>query len=153
MGTGQILSFADDHPIENNKKAIKLNIQVTENSSTIGPNGITNNSSLDIPKFGKKVTVLVNKYERDPLKRLQCIEFFGCNCQICGFNFLEKYGPLGENFCHVHHIEPLGEVGGEHDIDPTKDLIPVCPNCHAMLHRTKPSMKPDELEKIIGLKK
>ena len=60
-------------------------------------------------------------------------------------------GELGEEFCHVHHIEPLSQTGGEGDLDPIKDLIPVCPNCHAMLHRNTETITPDELRKILAL--
>jgi hypothetical protein len=30
------------------------------------------------------------------------------------------------------------------------DLIPVCSNCHSMLHRTSPPMLPNELREIVG---
>lgn len=45
------------------------------------------------------------------------------------------YGEIGAGYIHVHHLKPLAEVTGEREIDPIADLIPVCPNCHAMLHR------------------
>ena len=50
-------------------------------------------------------------------------------------NFEEKYGIVGKDFIHVHHIVPLNTIGEEYLVDYEKDLIPVCPNCHAMLHR------------------
>lgn len=82
----------------------------------------------------KKITV--NKYERSVTARQKCIEHFGCKCMICGMDFKEKYGEIGEGFIHVHHIVPLNQIGKEYVVDYEKDLIPVCPNCHAMLHRT-----------------
>ena len=45
------------------------------------------------------------------------------------------YGELGKDFIHVHHIVPLNTIGEEYKVDYKNDLIPVCPNCHAMLHR------------------
>ena len=42
---------------------------------------------------------------------------------------------MGKDFIHVHHIIPLNEIKEEYTVDPIKDLVPVCPNCHAMLHR------------------
>lgn len=33
------------------------------------------------------------------------------------------------------------------------DLVPVCPNCHNMLHRKEPPYTVEELQKIIGSKK
>ena len=84
---------------------------------------------------GAKKTMIVNRYERDPEARRQCIEAHGCYCHVCKLNFAERYGDLGEGFIHVHHIVPLSSIGQEYVVDPVKDLIPVCPNCHAMLHR------------------
>lgn len=34
----------------------------------------------------------------------------------------------------MHHIKPISEIGGEYVVDPVRDLVPVCPNCHMMLH-------------------
>ncbi|MBR3141650.1 MAG: HNH endonuclease [Clostridiales bacterium] len=70
-------------------------------------------------------------------------------CDLCGFNFEKKYGLLGRGFIHVHHIEMVAEYGGERFINPITDMIPVCPNCHAMLHRKRPPLTPEELKEII----
>ena len=75
---------------------------------------------------------------------------FCCCCSICGFDFEKNYGELGKGFIHVHHIVPVSKIGPNYIIDPVKDLIPVCPNCHAMLHRTDPPMDPDVLLKILN---
>lgn len=85
-------------------------------------------------KEGNTKLVFVNKYERNPIAKKKCIEHFGTQCQICGFKFSEKYGAIFENKIHVHHIKLLSEIGKEYEIDPIKDLIPVCPNCHMILH-------------------
>lgn len=75
-------------------------------------------------------------YERDHDAREACLARYGHTCQICGFNFEQTYGPIGKDFIHVHHIRFISDAGGtSHEINPTTDLIPVCPNCHAMLHR------------------
>ena len=65
------------------------------------------------------------------------------------------YGEFGQGFIHVHHIVPISKIGKEYKIDPIKDLVPVCPNCHAMLHRGKDEnvLTIDELKKIIAVKK
>jgi len=149
LGVGEILSYENNHPVKNNKTAIKINARVKNEALPIGAEGAIYENDGLIPIYGKKVTVVVNKYERDPNKRKKCIDHFGHTCQICGFSFDAKYRDLGYDFCHVHHIEPLSEVGGEYDIDPTKDMIPVCANCHAMLHRRRPALKPDELKKLL----
>ena len=99
--------------------------------------------------------VYVNHYERDREARNKCIEAHGCKCSVCGMDFEKMYGELGQGFIHVHHIVPISKIGKEYKIDPVKDLVPVCPNCHAMLHRGKDEnvLAIDELKKIIAEKK
>ncbi len=92
----------------------------------------------DIPKNyyeGSVVRVIVNKYERNYKARRECIKHYGSKCMICGFDFEKVYGEIGKDFIHVHHIVPLNEIRKEYMVDYKKDLIPVCPNCHAMLHQ------------------
>ncbi|MDB8790674.1 HNH endonuclease [Romboutsia sp. 1001216sp1] len=84
---------------------------------------------------GNRESVLVNKYERNKSARKKCINRYGTRCSICKFDFKEKYGEIGTDFIHVHHIVPLNTIGKDYVVDPEKDLIPVCPNCHAMLHK------------------
>lgn len=98
---------------------------------------------------GAKKTVVLDRYERNPLNRQLCLQANGYTCKVCGFNFEKKYGKIGRGFIHVHHISQLSLAGGPVKIDPVHDLIPVCPNCHAMLHTSTPPLTPDELRKII----
>jgi len=51
--------------------------------------------------------VSVNAYERSPSAREQCIAHFGTSCCVCGFNFAQVYGEIGERLIHVHHLRPL----------------------------------------------
>lgn len=84
---------------------------------------------------GAKKTVLVNSYERNPAARSACIKEYGVACSVCGFDFEEFYGERGQGFIHVHHLVAIADIGQEYEVDPINDLRPVCPNCHAMLHR------------------
>lgn len=102
---------------------------------------------------GKKYEVLMTKYERNPINRELCIEHNGCTCKICGFDFEKVYGEIGKSFIHIHHIKPISQAGGEYVPDPVKDLIPVCPNCHAMLHTNNPPLDPEELKAILKERK
>lgn len=84
---------------------------------------------------GATMQVAIIKYERNREARLKCIAFHGCACKVCGINFEHTYGEIGKGFIHVHHIVPLATIGKKYEIDPINDLVPVCPNCHVMLHR------------------
>jgi 5-methylcytosine-specific restriction protein A len=99
---------------------------------------------------GKTKKVLINSYERNPIARKKCIEHYGLNCQVCGFNFEEKFGELGKDFIHVHHIVDIATIGNEYSVNPLTDLIPVCPNCHSMLHKRKPAYSIEELKEILN---
>lgn len=100
---------------------------------------------------GAKYSIITNKYERSSIARMKCIEKHGCTCSICGFNFEHFYGDLGKGFIHIHHLVPLHIIGKEYKVDYDNDLIPVCPNCHAMLHRDKSGkISPKDLKIIIG---
>ncbi len=98
---------------------------------------------------GAKLKVVVNKYERDPTARGKCIEKWGVDCSVCAFNFKKRYGELGTDYIHVHHLKPLSEIAKEYKLDPVNDLRPVCPNCHAMLHSKVPAISIEELKKLI----
>ena len=91
--------------------------------------------------------ITVNAYERDATARRACISHFGAACRVCGFDFGATYGELGSGFIHVHHTRPLSDVGAGYAVDPKRDLVPVCPNCHAMLHQTSPPLTVSELQK------
>ena len=99
---------------------------------------------------GARRTVQVNVYERDPNARRKCIAKWGLKCAVCSFDFRQRYGELGEGFIHVHHLKPLGEIGQQYELNPVTDMRPVCPNCHAMLHRKKPALGIDELKSLIS---
>jgi 5-methylcytosine-specific restriction endonuclease McrA len=77
------------------------------------------------------------RYERDPKNRRKAIELHGTVCAACGFDFEAYYGQRGKGFIEVHHTQPLSEAGEEIAIDPKTDLVPVCSNCHRMIHRRK----------------
>jgi 5-methylcytosine-specific restriction enzyme A len=98
---------------------------------------------------GAKRQVRVNAYERDPRARKACLAHHGCRCAACDLSFEDRYGSLGAGFIHVHHLRPLAAKGTPESVNPTKDLAPVCPNCHAMLHRKNPPLTIQALRKAI----
>ena len=93
--------------------------------------------------------VSVNAYEREPKARQKCIDYYGSSCYICDFDFGRAFGQQGKGFIHVHHLKPLSEIAEEYEIDPIKDLRPVCPNCHAMIHRRSPPFSLEEIKMLL----
>ena len=94
----------------------------------------TISTEIDVTE-GLKKQVTVNRYERSSIAREKCIEVHGNKCRICSFDFEKVYGEVGKNYIHVHHVIPIHTIGESYTIDYANDLIPVCPNCHAMLHK------------------
>jgi 5-methylcytosine-specific restriction protein A len=104
---------------------------------------------------GATKRVSVNKYERNRAAREKCIKNYirdngldRVRCSVCSFDFEENFGQIGVGYIHVHHKLPLSKLHREYRVQPS-DLIPVCPNCHAMLHQGSETLSDDELRKII----
>jgi 5-methylcytosine-specific restriction protein A len=57
-----------------------------------------------------------------------------CEVQDCGFDFLDCYGPIGEGYAQVHHLEPLSDAPRDGRPVTLDKLAVVCANCHAMIH-------------------
>lgn len=95
---------------------------------------------------GERFEVRSTAIERSPAARKACLAYHGCACFVCGFDFGEVYGALGEGYIHVHHRNQLALSQGRYEIDPVRDLVPLCPNCHAMVHREMPAMPPEQLK-------
>ena len=94
---------------------------------------------------GARKQVRVNAYERDPRARAECLKYHGYRCAVCNFLFEDCYGDIGKCFIHVHHLKPLALSLETYELHPVDDLRPVCPNCHAMLHRTDPVASIEDL--------
>lgn len=109
-------------------------------------------TDTDVPSYeeGSPTVVRSIRYERNRLNRAACIEFHGLTCSVCGMSFRAVYGEIGREFIEVHHINPLARAVESRPINPNTDLVPVCPNCHAMLHRRDPPLTVDELRGIVA---
>lgn len=84
---------------------------------------------------GERYEVRSTAVERNPRARQACIDHHKAQCFVCGFDFSTRYGAIGKDYIHVHHRRPLAQSNGPYRLDPVKDLVPLCPNCHAMVHR------------------
>lgn len=99
---------------------------------------------------GTRKQILVNAYERNRVARDKCLEHYGKHCAVCKQCMSEIYGPKAAGLIHVHHCKPLSEIQEGYEVDPIKHLIPICPNCHAVIHRRKP---PYTIEEVKGFLK
>jgi 5-methylcytosine-specific restriction protein A len=98
---------------------------------------------------GASSQIVQTRYERNPYARSACLSHYGFTCCVCSFNFEKVYGSIGYKFIHVHHLTQISKVKQQYRVDPIKDLRPVCPNCHSMLHRQVPALTIDELKIMI----
>lgn len=103
---------------------------------------------------GAASRVSVNKFDRDPKASEACIVFYkSTECQICKTDLGDIYGEFAKGFIHVHHLFPDTLRDEEDPIIPSTELLPVCPNCHAMFHHKRPSQtprSPDELKRLMA---
>jgi predicted HNH restriction endonuclease len=96
---------------------------------------------------GKKIIYFGVRYERSPRLRRQAIAIHGVACNACGFDFEKAYGEHAKGFVHVHHVKPISDYEGVQAVDPATDLITLCANCHAAVHK-----RPDKLLSVEQLK-
>jgi len=96
---------------------------------------------------GETITQSI-RYERDRRNRTAAIAIWGCKCQACGLDFSKRYGEVANGFIEVHHVTPVSVIEPGTSIDPARDLVPLCPNCHAVAHRRDP---PFSVEDIRGM--
>jgi hypothetical protein len=98
---------------------------------------------------GATTQVLLTRYERDPAARKQCVRHYGTSCTACGVSFGDRYGRDVAGLIHVHHLTPLASIGAQSSIDPVRDLRPVCPNCHAVIHAKRPARTIEEVRQML----
>jgi 5-methylcytosine-specific restriction protein A len=102
---------------------------------------------------GAGKSVLVTSYERNAKARRECLLHYGHKCVICHFSFGSTYGVEFEDYIHVHHLQPIAQSGGVRNVNPIKDLRPVCPNCHAVIHSEKPPLTIQKVQELIKQQK
>jgi hypothetical protein len=98
---------------------------------------------------GASKAISVTMYERNPVARQQRIAHYGVSCYACGFSFGEAYGETAEGYIHVHHLRAVSKRGGAYAVDPIKDLRPICPNWHAVVHLQTPPLSLQELRRML----
>ena len=113
---------------------------------------ISGDTSSDVFGFpeGSVMEIKANRYERDRRNRAAAIAIHGTACKGCGLEMGTQYGPLATGYIEIHHITPLSELGTNYTINPALDLVPLCPNCHAVVHRQNPPLTVDELHELLN---
>ena len=100
---------------------------------------------------GASKMVELTRYERNLTARRLCIEHYGLSCQACGMSYEAKYGSLGAYLIHVHHVIPLAAMSGEYEVDPIRDLVPLCASCHHVVHQSFPPYSVQQVRDAIDM--
>ena len=98
---------------------------------------------------GALTTVQTNRYERDRRNRAAAIAIHGRVCIGCGLEMSSRYGSVAAGFIEIHHATPVSQLCEGYVIDPEHDLVPLCPNCHAVVHRRTPPLTLEELKALL----
>ncbi|WP_081969347.1 HNH endonuclease [Paracoccus sanguinis] len=99
---------------------------------------------------GAVETVVVNRYERSAAARALCLAAHGFCCVCCGDTLSNRYGEIARNFIHVHHKIRVSDMQGAYTVDPIRELVPVCPNCHAIIHLRDPMFAIEEVRALLA---
>lgn len=95
---------------------------------------IVSTAQQDVLTEGTARSIISTRYERNRRARAICLAYHGKTCKACGVNFERDYGKEFSEIIEVHHIIPISEIGESYVVDPINDLMPLCPNCHAIVH-------------------
>ena len=108
------------------------------------------NYSIEGFEEGNKEDIHISRYERNPVNKQICLAYKGYKCVICGFDFEKTYGEVGKNTIEVHHTTPVSKMGIGYVVNPIEELIPVCSNCHTIIHKRKMPYTVEEVKQMIS---
>gem|GEM_PF-647374 len=93
--------------------------------------------------------VQVHAFEQDPLARAVCLQHHGHACSVCSADLDRLYGLSGDGAMTVHCIAQASVPFAM--LDPIRDLRPVCPTCHLLIHRGRETpLHVEDLKKIMS---
>jgi len=88
-------------------------------------------------------------FRRNPRLREEAINRHGLRCIACRLDFGERYGSTGAGYIEIHHLKPLSErkdaAAGKPVMTSLDDVVPLCANCHRVIHRTQQAISIAEL--------
>ncbi len=120
-----------------------------ESESEILPNEIQKSEQKKLYNEGKITQVYVDRFERNNKSRTLCLNHYGAKCFVCDFHFGSTYGEVANGFIHVHHLNQLADIREEYNVNPIKDLRPLCANCHSVIHMRRPAFTIEELKSML----
>lgn len=133
--------------LEDNAKNVSAN---SANQCNINEKPVIN-VELEINSlFEGSEKIVVQSIKRRVQKlREMAIQHHGTTCVVCGFSFAKKYGELGKDFIEIHHLNPIFEYTEEINVNPKTDLVPLCSNCHRIIHKKSKMLSVEQLKKIV----
>lgn len=125
---------------------------VIEESNTPRSKG-TSVKRATLEQEGRHVKREQDVYVRSASAREKCKAHYEYTCQACGLRMDHVYGEIGKGFIEVHHLNPIHLFDDVHVVDPINDLITLCPNCHAMIHKLEDPGDITTLKELIATSK
>lgn len=94
---------------------------------------------------GSKRIKEAQTYERSKLLRNYAVDHYTVDghiaCIVCTFDFLEVYGEIGRGYVEIHHQKSVFQYEDEDMAmfmaKALDNVVPVCANCHRMIHRKR----------------
>jgi len=149
------MNILHEYDVRNEQKGLLVDYAVTPKNILALLNEL-NHAVKDIDTSqhnyieGAVTTKTVNAYERNPKARKECIAHYGAICVACSFDFEKTYGKAGQGYIEVHHLLPLATLPIGYAVNPIRDMVPLCANCHAIAHRKQPPFTPQEIQKMVN---
>ncbi|ONI46748.1 hypothetical protein AN644_02630 [Candidatus Epulonipiscium fishelsonii] len=126
-------------------------ISITSNISVNPEKEDTNIISME---ENQKITTIIPIEETiakiklwEELKTI-CLEYYGAICEVCGTDYGYTYGNKFERLIDIHNMKSSNEEYDNLDVNPEEDLVPVCHNCHFIMHTKKPCYTIDEMKQL-----
>jgi predicted HNH restriction endonuclease len=69
-------------------------------------------------------------------------------CEICLFDFEQRYGNIGKDFIEGHHTIAVTEMQPGHKTK-IEDIAMLCSNCHRMVHIKRPWLHMEDLKTLL----
>jgi 5-methylcytosine-specific restriction enzyme A len=131
-------------------ETIRQALAAAQNGETIPD---LDGDGIEEAEEGRVITALHRRYERNSAlvqaKKKKALATLGrLACEVCGFDFRERYGHHGEGFIECHHAKPVHALKPG-DKTKVSDLLLLCSNCHRMIHARRPWLTIEELATIL----